>query len=183
MTRTTRTVALMRGINVGGNKLVPMADLRATLESLGYTDVRTLLQSGNAVFTCNTTAAKTAAADVSAGIERDIGVRCAVLVRTAAEIQQILATAPLLPVATDGSRHLVGFLESEPTAQAARDIAAIDLPPDLIRLAGREVYLWCPAGISKSRLLEVKWEKMLGVTVTARNWNTVGKIAALMGTD
>jgi uncharacterized protein (DUF1697 family) len=173
-------VAFLRGINVGRNKRVAMADLRTAVTRLGFTDVKTLLNSGNVVFTGTPAAARRAPADLQAVIASDLGVECAVVVRSAAEVTGVMATAPLLDVATNPSRHFVGFLADVPSAGASRAIAAIDVAPDLIRLVGREVYLWCPGGLLDSPLAKQGWEKALGTPVTVRNWTTVTKVAALL---
>ena len=157
-----------------------MADLRGLLTGLGFTDVATILQSGNAVFSCSSRVVPSAAATIERASADDLGVQCSVMVRTAAEIEATLATDPFGAVATDGSRYLVGFLAGEPARDAAELIAAIDVPPDRISLVGREVYLWCPTGVLDSPLAKLGWEKAVGVPVTARNWNTVGKIADRM---
>jgi uncharacterized protein (DUF1697 family) len=179
----SRLVALMRGINVGRNKRIAMGDLRAVLTGLGYTDVRTLLMSGNAVFTCSSAAAKKAASDIERAVAADLGVRCAVIVRSEVEVAAAIEAAPLIDVATDPSRHFVGFLAAAPPPRAARAVAAIDLEPDLIRLVGKEVYLWCPKGLLDSPLAKAGWEKSLEVPVTLRNWNTVTKIAAALAAE
>jgi uncharacterized protein (DUF1697 family) len=176
----SKHVAFLRGINVGRNKRVAMADLRAAVARLGFTDVKTLLNSGNVVFATSPAAARRAPADLEAVIASDLGVECAVVVRSAAEVTSVVTNAPFLDVATNPSRHFVGFLADEPSAGALSAIAAIDVAPDLIRLVGREVYLWCPAGLLDSPLAKQGWEKMLGTTVTVRNWSTVTKVAALL---
>ena len=176
---TARLVALLRGINVGGHNGVAMADLRALLTHIGYTEVQTVLQSGNAVFTCRAGAVQ-AATDIQRAIADELALQCTVIVRTAAEVEAVLAFDPFRAVAADGSKYLVGFLAGDPAPAAAATIEAIDVQPDRIMLAGREVYLWCPTGVSDSPLVRLGWEKAVGVPVTARNWNTVEKIAALM---
>ena len=176
----SRHVAFLRGINVGRNKRVAMADLRTAVAGLGFTDVKTLLNSGNVVFTGAAAAAHRAPADLQAVIASDFGVDCAVVVRSATEVTSVVAKAPFLSVATNPSRHFVGFLAGEPSAGAPSSIAAIDVAPDLIRLVGREVYLWCPAGLLDSPLAKQGWEKTLGTPVTVRNWSTVTKVAALL---
>lgn len=172
-------VALLRGINVGRNKRVAMADLRALMVGLGYSDVSTLLQSGNVVFSCSAAAARTAVQDIERAVAKDLGVECAVIVRTGAEIAAAVAAAPLLELVTDPSRFFVGFLAATPSKEAVGRIGSIEEPPDQIRIVGREVYLWCPNGLLDSPITKLGWEKRLGVAVTARNWNTVNKIAAL----
>ncbi|HWG73903.1 MAG TPA: DUF1697 domain-containing protein [Acidimicrobiales bacterium] len=178
---TTRLVALLRGINVGHNKRVAMNDLRGLLAVLGYTDVSTYLQSGNAVFTCADAAAPTAAADIERALSDKAGVECRVVVRSAGELAAAAEGAPLLDVMTDPSRYLVGFLDGEPDPAGARSLAALDVAPDQVRLLGREVYLWCPAGVLASPLNKLRWAKLLGVDVTMRNWNTVRRLVALAG--
>jgi uncharacterized protein (DUF1697 family) len=175
----TRQVALLRGINVGGNKRVAMADLRALLESLGYTDVRTLLQSGNAVYTGPDSPAEAAAAIEAAIVER-LGMRVRVLVRTRDELAAVVAANPLAEVAVDGSRHMVVFLSGVPAraALAAIDVAA-HAPDRLVHPGGRELYAWCPAGIGRSLWFPLLDERRLGVIPTARNWNTVTKLLEL----
>lgn len=177
---TARLVVLLRGINVGRNKRVAMADLRGLLTGLGYSNVQTILQSGNAVITCPSGMVPAAAATIERAIADDLGVQCSVMVRKAAEIEATIATDPFGTVATDGSRYLVGFLAGDPAPHAAAFIAAIDVPPDRISLVGREVYLWCPTGVLDSPLAKLGWEKAVGLPVTVRNWNTVAKIAARM---
>ena len=177
--RTVRAVALLRGVNVGGNKRVPMPELRRVLEGLGYRQVVTLLNSGNAVFTAEAAALGAAEDDVSAAIAAELGVACAVVVRTAAELVAALAADPLADIAVDPARHLVGFLAAEPEPAVAGWLASLDVEPDRIRLVGRHVYLWMPAGISKGPLSTLPWERRLGVTVTSRNVNTVAKLIEL----
>ncbi len=177
---TSRLVALLRGINVGRNKRVAMADLRELLRELGYTDVQTILQSGNAVFSCRSGLVSSAASTIERTIADDLAVQCSVIVRTAAEIEATIAADPFGAVATDGSRYLIGFLSADAVPAAAGYIRAIDVPPDRIILVGREVHLWCPTGVLDSPLAGLGWEKALGVPVTVRNQNTVGMIAGVM---
>ncbi len=178
---TVRLVALLRGINVGRNKRVAMADLRGLLTGLGYAEVTTYLQSGNAVFRCSAKAASTAATDIERAVGSDLGVACRVVVRTAGELAAAIAADPLLDVVTDPAKHLVGFLAGDPDPAGARALAALDVAPDRIRLVGRHVYLWCPAGLLASPLSAAGWEQPLKVALTSRNWNTVTKVAALAG--
>ncbi|MGH3098129.1 MAG: DUF1697 domain-containing protein [Streptosporangiales bacterium] len=174
-----RMVALLRGINVGRNKQIAMADLRAVLTALGYADVETHLRSGNAAFTADPGAARTAAADIERAVAGKLGMRSSVIVRTGTELDAVLTNAPMLDLMTDPARYLVGFLADDPAPDAADAIAAIDVDPDRIRLVRSEVYLWCPAGIAASPLNKTGWERALGVDVTTRNWRTVEKLTAM----
>ncbi len=112
--RATTKIALIRGINVGTAKRVAMADLRKMLTGLGYADVRTLLNSGNAVFATDDSSAKVTAA-IEHGLREDLKVPARVLVRTRAQVVAAMAADPLGDTATDGSKHFLGFLDSSPT--------------------------------------------------------------------
>ncbi|MHB8576604.1 MAG: DUF1697 domain-containing protein [Dehalococcoidia bacterium] len=181
MTDVVRSVALLRGINVGRAKRVGMAQLRALLQALGYTDVSTLLQSGNAIFTSTPGATGSAVADIEAAIVREFGFDVSVVVRTRAELAAAVAANPLLDIASDPSRHLVGFFGGSPDVAGLTALAGMDFGADQVRVIGREVYLWCPAGVLDSPFSKVAWEKLLGVPVTMRNWNTVTKLLELAG--
>ncbi|GAC1341609.1 MAG: DUF1697 domain-containing protein [Candidatus Dormibacteria bacterium] len=173
-----RLVALLRGINVGRNKRMAMSELRDLLRGLGYSDVVTYLQSGNAVFTCPSSTASVASR-IEQAMARDLGVESTVIVRTGEDLARIVAVDPLLDLVTDPARHLVGFLAGRPKASAVRALDGLDLNQDIVRLVGREVYLWCPAGVLDSAFAKVAWDRQLGVAVTMRNWNTVTRLAAL----
>jgi uncharacterized protein (DUF1697 family) len=172
-------VALLRGINVGGNKLVDMARLRTLMTGLGYTDVRTYLQSGNAVFSCLPGAADEAAPTIEDAIEGEFGFDCRVITRTASELDEAIAADPLLHLLGDPARHFVGFLSDLPRPDGVNSLAEADYGVDQVRVVDRHAYLWCPEGISKSPLGKLNFDRMLGVAVTMRNWNTVTRLAAL----
>lgn len=172
-----RQIVLLRGINVGRVKRIAMADLRSVLADLGHTDVATVLQSGNVVLTAQSAPAGTATAIRSAIAER-FGFDVAVLVRTAAELAAAIAADPFGDTAPDGSRHLLGFCTTAPSAEA---VAALLKRHDdgKLRIDGDRLYLWCPDGVLASPFGTVDWRQALGVEVTMRNWNTVTKLAAL----
>jgi uncharacterized protein (DUF1697 family) len=174
-------VALLRGINVGGNKLVDMARLRGLMTDLGYTEVRTYLQSGNAVFSCEPGAAATAGPAIEDAIEGEFGFDCRVIMRTAAELDEAMAADPLLHLLGDPARHFVGFLSDSPRPDGVNTLAEADYGVDQVRVLDRHAYLWCPEGISRSPLGKLNFDRILGVAVTMRNWNTVTKLAALTG--
>ena len=175
-----RYVALLRGINVGGNRRVAMADLRALLSGLGYTDVRTHLQSGNAVFTSLAAKPEALARQIENGLLDELGLTVRCLIRSSDELHAVIDGNPLGAVATDGSKMIVLFLSErpDPTLLAAHDPA--DLAPAEIRIGDRVIYQWCPDGLLASPPVAGFVEKYLKVTVTARNWNTVTKLGALL---
>jgi uncharacterized protein (DUF1697 family) len=171
-------VALLRGINVGSHRRVAMADLRELLTGLGYGDVRTLLQSGNVVLTSRA-AARTLERDLSAAIAKDLGVETEVVVRTRDELAEIVARDLLGEIADDPKRYQVSFCSAAPDPAAVREIEATDVAPEAVAFAGREIYTWHPNGIIRSPLLKLVADRRLGVSATARNWNTVTKLLAL----
>ncbi|MGC9668317.1 DUF1697 domain-containing protein [Planosporangium sp. 12N6] len=176
-----RYVALLRGINVGGNKRIAMADLRSLLSDLGYGDVVTHLQSGNAVFSGPDAPTATVAGRIADGIADVLGLSVRCLVRTGAELRAVAAGNPLSDVAADGSRMLALFLSEtpHPALLAAHDPTA--LAPAQVRLGDRVIYQWCPDGVLAAPPVSGFVEKHLGVAVTARNWNTVSKLTTLVG--
>jgi uncharacterized protein (DUF1697 family) len=177
----TRLVALLRGINVGGNKLVDMARLRTVLSDLGHTDVRTYLQSGNAVFSCQPKAVAGAATALENAIAGEFGFDCRVVVRTAAELSAAMSADPLLHLLGNPSRHLVGFLSEPPLAEGVERLTSQDFGVDQLGIIDQHLYLWCPNGITGSPFGKLNFDRILGVAVTMRNWNTVTKLAALAG--
>jgi uncharacterized protein (DUF1697 family) len=175
-----RKIALMRGINVGRAKRVAMADLRALLEGLGYGNVRTLLNSGNAVFTAAGGAGGDgAAARIQEALASRLGVSARVMVLTAAELAAVVAGNPLREVATDPARLLVAVLAEAADRQRLEPLNEADWAPEAMALGERVAYLWCPEGVLASRLLEAAG-RALGEAVTTRNWATIMKLHALI---
>ena len=173
-----RRVALLRGINVGRAKRVAMADLRALVEELGYRDVRTLLNSGNVVFTAPAAARGDAAARIEKALVAKLGVPSRVTVLTAAELAAAVAANPLLDVASNPSRLLVAFLADPADRKKLQPLTRQDWTPEALALGPRVAYLWCPPGVLASKLSEAVG-RALGDAVTTRNWTTVTKLHAL----
>jgi uncharacterized protein (DUF1697 family) len=173
-----RYAALLRAVNLVKRNRIAMADLRAILTELGYADVKTHLQSGNAVFTSDLPAAALER-HIAAALAEQAGLRCAVMVRTGAELAAVLAANPLGHEPEKPSWFFVSFLAAEPQPAAAAALTALDVGPDQAWIIGREAYLWCPTGPLDSKLGGPFVEKRLGVAGTARNWNTVSRLADL----
>jgi uncharacterized protein (DUF1697 family) len=174
--RVTRYVALLRGINVGKNKRVPMPGLREGLEAAGYSDVRTLLVSGNVVLAPpDGRGPENIADDVSRVVLDGWGHDVRVVIRTCDELRDVVNSCPV-PEPENGSRFFVAFLSEKPAAP----IPAPDDPgDDGWWTTEREVYVWCPEGLLQSAAMEHLNGLRLGVHVTVRNWNTVTKLADL----
>ena len=174
-----RYIALLRGINVGGNKKVPMAQLRELMEGLGYTDVATLLQSGNAVFTSKEKSPAKVVKQLEAAIAKEFGFEVSVVLRTRDELAAAIQANPLSGAEDDPSHFLVTFLSDVPEPKKLEAIDPKAYLPDEFRVVGREIYARFPNGIRDSKLATVLGGPRLGVTPTARNWNTVLKLLEL----
>jgi uncharacterized protein (DUF1697 family) len=174
----TRYVALLRGINVGKARQVDMPRLREVLTERGHAGVRTHLRSGNVVLD-SPLGEQALARDVEAAVRAEFGFDVPVVVRTGAQLREAVAADPFEDVRADPARHLVTFLPGVPDPELA---AALPPPPeggDAYRLIGRDLHLWLPSGVLGSPLGAWRWERLLGTTGTARNWNTVLRLVEL----
>jgi uncharacterized protein (DUF1697 family) len=170
--------ALLRGINVGRAKRVAMADLRGIVAGLGYQDVRTLLNSGNVVFTAPRPAPDGHGARIEKAITERLGIRARVIVLTGAELAAAVRANPLGDVAVNPSRYLVAVLESPADRKALEPLMKQDWSPEVLALGRRVAYLWCPDGLLVSRL-GAAVGKLLRDRLTTRNWSTMTKLNAL----
>ncbi len=173
-----RYAALLRGVNVGTAKRVPMAGLRALVEGLGGTHVRTLLNSGNVVFTHARTSAPTLAARIREAIASDMHVDAPVTILDAVELDAIVAENPLAGPATDPSRLLVAFPSRSEHLALLASLVRDSRGREKLAVGPRAAYLWCPDGVAASRLWKAV-NQALGGDVTSRNWDTVLKLQAL----
>jgi uncharacterized protein (DUF1697 family) len=171
----TTWVALLRGINLGKARRVAMADLRALLEGLGYDEVRTLLQSGNAVFTAAGSATKLETA-IERQIEQELGLRVTVMVRSAARLRTIVDDNPFAVPDADPKQLHVVFLSAPPPKQQVSSLDPDDYAPDEFAVGDRVIYLRLPNGVAGSRF---PWDRSFAVDTTMRNWNTTTKLADL----
>ncbi|MCX5375166.1 DUF1697 domain-containing protein [Streptomyces sp. NBC_00091] len=180
-TGTKKYAALLRGINVGGNKKVPMAELRTVLEGLGHADVQTYLQSGNAVFSSAETDPAALARALEAAIEDHFGFRVPCLVVDGAHLAAVAEACPFPAAELEGRQLHATFFSEQPGPER---FAALDGPsylPEEYRLGDRVLYLYAPDGLGRSKLGEAlaKPAVVKGLDVTTRNWNTVVKLVEL----
>jgi len=167
-------ISLLRGINVGGNKKIPMADLKALYESLGFSAVITYIQSGNVIFDAESADSAELIARIEAAIAQRFGFDVTVLLRTADGLRRILDNNPF-PGADPAKLHVL-FLATapDPAVAAALHVPAADGEEWL--LAGRAVYLHYPNGSGRSKMTGAFFERALGVAASARNWNSVNAL-------
>ena len=175
---STAWIALFRGINVGRNKRIAMGDMRAMLESLGYGEVRTLLQSGNALFETGTRKPETLEAEISAGIKATFGMEVATLVRSAPEFVKAVDANPFVTRGIDTVQLHATFLSAAPGREDRRRRSR--------RLRARRVRRRRAGDLHAtderrdgSRLPD--WDRVLGVRATTRNWNTTIRLREMAG--
>jgi uncharacterized protein (DUF1697 family) len=178
-----RYVALFRGINVGKAKRIAMADLRALLGEMGFSEVRTLLNSGNAVFSARAAAADKIAARIRAEVASQLGVDALVIVKSAAEVAAIvqdnlLVRRNVLVAAADHPRLLVAVAQTDAPIAALRPLAKLTWGKEQVHVGKHAAYLWCANGILESRAAEALLGKL--PQGTTRNWATLCRIHALM---
>lgn len=172
-----RYIALLRGVNVGRAKRIAMADLRKLVESLGYTGVRSLLNSGNIVFDAHVTTDEAAAAIDDALVLR-LGVAARVFVLDRATICDIIDDNPLLALADDHARLFAFFLAGETQHAAAACLCGHDWQPEALAIGRHAAYVWCPEGVLDSAAAAALG-RQLGDNATSRNWHTMTKLHVL----
>ena len=171
-------VALLRGVNVGKAKRVPMAELRALLSGLGYTGVATLLNSGNAVFRAARGTPAKHSADIAAAISARLNIDVPVIVKSASELAAIVSENPVEAAADEHSRYLVAFFQDTKALSGLAAIESLAVPPEQFAVGKNAAYLLCAAGILESKAGEALLGKA-GKSATTRNWATVLKLQAL----
>jgi uncharacterized protein (DUF1697 family) len=165
-------IALLRGINLGPKRRVPMAELRARLSEAGFDHVRTYVQSGNIVLDSDLPPEELERS-LFRLIDQQFGLEVPVVSRTAEELAAVVELDPLGEVAHEPKRYQVSFLSGELSAQKVEELRGVRVDPEALHVEPREIYAWHPEGVARSKL----WNKLagsgLGVTATARNWTTV----------
>ena len=174
--------SFLRGINVGGQKPVPMVRLKAMCESAGFTDVATYVQSGNVVLSSTLKRPEAVEKTIRTAVAETFGFEVPVVVRTDDELRSVIEHLPFTAKqAPDASRLLVLFLDKPPAPALVKAMTPLAAKsPDRWKLVGREIYLYCPNGYGRTLLNNVFFERHLKVMATARNWKTVGAVAEMM---
>lgn len=170
---TTTSVALLRGINVGGHGKLKMDALRDAVRGLGFGDVSTYIQSGNVIFT---SVGPVAAAHFERSLGSALGMDVTVMIRTADELAQIVRANPFGHM--DPSKVHVGFMADTPAADAVEQLDVLRFAPDEAAVVGAELYLHLPDGIGRAKLPD-HVARQLKMPFTVRNWNTVSKLVEL----
>jgi uncharacterized protein (DUF1697 family) len=171
-------VALLRGVNVGKARRVPMAELRQLLTGLRYAEVATLLNSGNAVFRAAKGTPASHAANIAAAISGKLGIEVPVIVKSAGELAAIIAENPIRVPAPEHSRLLVAFVQNSTALAGLAAIERLVRPREKFAVGSHAAYLHCASGILESKAAEALLGKA-GQPATTRNWATVLKLQTL----
>ena len=173
----TVVVSMLRGVNLGPHNRMQMDALRKLYESLGLRCVETCLQSGNVVFkTAGRDLAKLAGR-IEAGVESSFGAHTDVLLRTTAELREVIAANPFAGRSgIDPSKLLVDFLAREPSPEAKEKLLSVNIEPEELRIHGRELYIYFPNGMARPKLPSGLIDRTVKMPCTGRNWNTVTKL-------
>jgi uncharacterized protein (DUF1697 family) len=166
-------ISMLRGVNVGAHNRMRMGALRALYESLGLEEARTYVQSGNVVFRTKQRNSALLAKKIQGAIEEKLGCRPDVILRTPDEFRTAISASPFAGRDLEPGKILVTFLAAEPSAGADKTLASLKAHPEELHLKGRELYIYFPNGAGKSKLPWSQVERLLKVTGTARNWNSV----------
>jgi uncharacterized protein (DUF1697 family) len=170
-------IAMLRGINIGPHKRMKMEKLRSSCEELGFVKVKTYIQSGNIVFQAAKLSSAAAAKKIEAQIVKDFGFSADVISRTAEEMKKVVEANTLLrEPGIDPSKFHVVFLAEAPSPGAIRKLEALTLSPDKVRHAGKEIYFYFPNGVSGSSIWKHNLDRVMSVSGTMRNWNTVNTL-------
>ena len=176
----TAMISLLRGVNVGGHHMIRMEALRALYESIGLKGAKTYVQSGNVVFRTSEQNPEKLALRIEKAIEKEFGFRPSVILRTLEEMREVIGRNPYAGRKDiEGSKLLVTFLAGDPEPRARDQLFEIKTDPEEMHLIGRELYIYFPNGMGRSKLPFKPIEKALKTPGTARNWNSVIKLAEL----
>ena len=173
-------IAMLRGINVSGHKIIKMEQLRASFDGLGFKNVKTYVQSGNVVFEAKSELAAKLCEKIERRILDDFDFSVPVLLKTSKELGEIVKRNPFLnDAAIDRSKLHVTFLSGSPPGTALELLQPLAVPSEQLRVIGQEIYLYCPDGYGKTKISNVAIEKRLAVRATTRNWATTNALLTM----
>ena len=170
-------ICMLRGVNVGGHNTIKMDALKALCVSLKLKDPQTYVQSGNVIFSTSEKDLAKLAKRIQDAIEKTVGFRPGVVLRTAAELQAVVARNPFAKRSgIEPGKLLVNFLAADPGKEAREKALTIQIGPEELHLVGCEAYIYFPNGQGRSKLPWAAIERTLGTSGTGRNWNSVTKM-------
>ncbi len=172
-------IALLRGVNVGGKNNLPMQDLAGMFILAGCEAVRTYIQSGNVVFRAGATLAARIPSLITSEIAERFGYRVPVVTRTMEELRAVVRGNPFLNTGLDAERLHVAFLSEAPESDRVAQLDPDRSPPDVFQVRDREIFLYCPYGLARTKLTTDYFDSRLATTSTIRNWRTVVRLLAM----
>jgi uncharacterized protein (DUF1697 family) len=173
-------IAMLRGINVGGHKLVKMEKLRSSFEALGFESVKTYIQSGNVVFKARKSSTSALSKKIEEMIVQEFGFSVSVITRSSDELEKTIKNNSFVnQPGIDPERLHVMFLSEVPAPAALRKLSDLTAAPDRCHGLGTEIYFHLPNGASQSVLMKSPVDRILGVVTTTRNWKTVNALRQL----
>jgi uncharacterized protein (DUF1697 family) len=177
---SSRYVALLRGVNVGGKNKLPMKDLVGIFSDAGCSEVRNYIQSGNVVFTATTALAKRISSLVEKQIEQRFGFSTRIIIRTAEQLRRVASNNPFLLKGSDEALLSVMFLADSPEPGAIAKLDPDRSAPDTYLVHEDAIFLCTPNGLAKTKLTNAYFDSKLGTVGTSRNWRTVLKLLEMM---
>jgi len=173
-----KKIAILRGINVSGQKKINMADLKLLFENLGFTKVETYIQSGNVVFESKVSDETKLIQDIEEAITKRYGFEVPVLIRSHEDIKRVIEDCPFgeIDLAEDGTKVLLTMLADMPEKDNTENLMTYVKTPEQLIVTQKNIYIYCPNGYGKSKLSNVFIENKLKVQATTRNWKTVEKL-------
>jgi uncharacterized protein (DUF1697 family) len=176
----TTYIAMLRGINVSGHKIVKMEQLRASFAALGFSEVKTYVQSGNIIFKATSDSLAGLSKKIEQKILSDFGFSVPVFLTTGKKMLETIERNPFLKASNiDLTKLHVTFLSGDPPRTAIEVLQPLAVKPEQFHVLGREIYLYCPNGYGNTKLSNTAIEKKLAVGATTRNWNTVNTLLAM----
>ena len=175
----SKFIALLRGINVSGQKQIKMPDLKSLFEESGFQNIETYIQSGNVIFTSKEKLPEKLEQKISLAIKRKFGFDVQIIVLTPEEIEYVLNNNLFIKKKKESEKLYVTFLAKSPSDENINKLNAIDYSPEEYIIDGRYIYLFVPNGYGKAKLNNNFFESKLNVSATTRNWKTVNKMFEL----
>jgi uncharacterized protein (DUF1697 family) len=173
-------LALLRGVNVGGNNKLPMKDLAGLFVTAGCGDVRTFIQSGNVIFNADADAAEQLAGLITAQIAERFGIRTPIVLRTSEQMRDVVVSNPFLAQGAPEDWLHVMFLADRPSQLRVDALDPNRSPTGTFIVRGQDVYLQLPRGVAEGKLTNAYFDSKLATVSTLRNWRTVTKLLELM---
>jgi uncharacterized protein (DUF1697 family) len=172
-------IALLRGINVSGQKKIKMSDLKLLFEEMGFKDVQTYIQSGNVIFSSKEISVDKLELKISSAIKRKFGFDVQVIILSQEEIEYTLKNNPFIKRKKEDDRLYVTFLSNAPSKENIQRLNSTDYSPEEYIIDGKLVYLYLPNGAGKAKINNNLFENKLKVDGTTRNWKTVNALSEL----